>query len=150
MPRKLLSKKAKLRIKIARDALKLLNSRKVVPIRTSYCDAGPTVAVGDITKKPCHVCALGVLFLSKVMNTSRPSRLLRDRASVYDELDEIFPTEQLIRMDNLFTRGGSSAVSMPKWFRVKNKRTQLRRMMMSIIQNKGEFRPDLPLKLPKK
>lgn len=161
--------KAQMRVKIARDVLKQIKAKKLVPRNGTYMDVGnhfeyfsklgllnPSIQFNTVLPTKCEVCALGAVFIAAVDKnntleigelTYTPDRLRRYPSyfDMQNYLSKWFSREQLHLIESVFESNSDYSFLN---FRKTVSDTPLRKIaaskmltaiMKNIIKNKGTF-----------
>lgn len=142
--------KAQQRVLIAEDALRweaagaLRPSEKlgyVCPVKGSYPYTADKQA-RDVNIGPCHVCALGGLFVAKAVRYDAVTlRQLVDNhgAAAVERLEDHFSLEQLLLIEGCY-EGWAWSCDAYQWG-VFSRPERFRGILRNIIRNKGTFVP---------
>ena len=142
--------KAKQRVLIAKDALKweaagaLRPSETrgyVYPVKSPWPYEDDYKQARDVNIGPCHVCALGGLFVAKAVryNAVTIRQLTWGHGGAATEcLEDHFSIEQLELIEGCYEIWPWRSEDALRWGRF-NRPERFRRIMKNIIRNKGTF-----------
>jgi len=144
-------------VEIAKDVLKWLSTKKIVPHPGTYWDLAETIPPGSVqtglrevvTKSaPCHVCALGALFIAGVdrynkLETSY-DRQYFNAEEMRNHLDLAFTLRQLHLIEYAFEQWTNQddpelTAAGLKYINIEDSTTRLREICKNIIDNEGVF-----------
>lgn len=146
-----LTAEQKVRVRIAKDVIKQLNSKKLKQRHNKYFMAVALPNGKRNTKKPCEVCALGSMFVVKygipteLYGLAYEEGVLQcDAAMEADgKLTEFFERRQLHLIENYFEGKVIGYNDDDPYVEpdLPEKPWSIRRIMKNIISNRGEFVP---------
>ncbi len=155
-----MTKKQRMRIRIAQDALAWLRAGALrashwcffLPAtfegREALTSATDGKQLRDVVLGPCNVCALGALFVSHVVSFNH--RLAKDswgidRWEIHEQLKDHFSSEELSCIEVAFEGWGSASSRYSQSYlfyrRYPNSTERLEAILENIIKNEGEFIP---------
>lgn len=130
------------RLQIARHAIELVNSGAIRPTEAFY-------VLKEDSSAPCAVCAVGSLFISFMEMTDNPflrqPRLEAHRIRTFAALRDHFSHDQLHLIEEAFMGWGSWNEF---WAEHANDRTRMLLILQNIVDNDGEFVPDIAVARP--
>ena len=153
--------KAEARVLIAQDVLNQLNLKKIIATSGTYFAFGDTTFDGGdflhevLDKTQCQVCALGSLYYSRVQVANETKCDVVERIGDFEDeslnsinnvhtimpdLNQYFDWSALDKIENYFEG----------WFEANtfynnnpDPEIRMRKIMQNIIDNNGDFKPEL-------